>query len=70
MAVILLCLFFAVPWVGLQVLIVAFPGHIHLLRCSHLTKLSFLATRLVVLFKLSSGRHAAVIVLLLFIAVS
>ena len=27
MAVKVLCLFFTVPWVGLQYMIVAFPGH-------------------------------------------
>ena len=26
-----LCLFLAVPWVGLYYVVVAFPGHIHLL---------------------------------------
>ena len=31
MAVIVLCLFLTVPWVGLQFVIVAFPGHTHLL---------------------------------------
>ena len=31
LAVIVLCLFIKVPWVGLQCVIVAFPDHIHLL---------------------------------------
>ena len=31
LAVSVLCLFLTVPWVGLQCVIVAFPGHSHLL---------------------------------------
>ena len=31
MTVSVLCLFLTVPWVGLQCVIVAFPGHTHLL---------------------------------------
>ena len=30
-AVCIMCLFLTVPWVGLQSVIVAFPGHTHLL---------------------------------------
>ena len=31
--VIVLCIFFAVPWVGMCSVIVAFPGHAHLYFC-------------------------------------
>ena len=31
LVVIVLCLFLAVPWFGLQCVIVVFPGHTHLL---------------------------------------
>ena len=37
----ILCLFLAVPWVGLQCLIVAFPSHTHLLFSSKRRLTSF-----------------------------
>ena len=40
-AVLVLYLFFVVPWVGLRSMIVAFPGHIHLLQLELTPMMSF-----------------------------
>ena len=41
-AVIVLCLILSVPWVDLQYMIVAFPGHTHLLSRSEIMKHFFM----------------------------